>query len=216
MVADKAKNGYGGKHLRDKVAVGVLALQGDFAEHIKVLRRLDVDVYEVRQVYQLERLDGLIIPGGESTTISKLIDLYKFREAILEFAARKAVIWGTCAGLILMAKRLTDPYPMPLGILDVTVSRNWFGRQSDSFEADLEILDMGASPFRGVFIRAPIIQEVGKDVKIIAALPNGHPVAVKSGNLLGTVFHPELVEDDRFHRMFLKMATQTIPLNASV
>ena len=192
--------------------IGVLALQGDFAEHLLLLHQLDVDVCEVRLPEQLNRLDGLIIPGGESTTIGKLATTYGLMETIRQFA-EKLPIWGTCAGAIFLAKDARRQQPL-LNIMDITVERNAFGRQVDSFEADLVVPDLldPDRPFHAIFIRAPIIESVGDGVDIIARLDNdikagnAQIVAARQSNLLATSFHPELTSDDRFHRYFLSMA----------
>ena len=189
-----------------QIRIGVLALQGDFREHIAMLERMGVAAPEVRLPAHLEGLDGLIIPGGESTTITKLMDRWGFRTALPEAVSDGMAVWGTCAGMIVLARRLVDPYPEPLGLLDVTASRNWFGRQVDSFEADFDVAGLGGGPFRAIFIRAPVIEEAGESVEVLAALPDGHPVAVRQGKMLATSFHPELTDDDRIHRMFADMA----------
>lgn len=187
--------------------IGVLALQGDFQEHIAMLRRIGVETREVRLPEHLEGLDGLILPGGESTTIGKLAVAYRLDEAILSLAREGKPIWGTCAGLILLARAALGgvPHQPLLGLLDVVVVRNGFGRQLDSFETDLEVERLGPPPFRGVFIRAPYVQEWGAEVEVLARLEDGRVVAVQQGRLLGTAFHPELTEDERFHRYFLEM-----------
>jgi len=185
--------------------VGVLALQGDFIEHIDILKSMGVDGREVRTHRQLAGLDGLIIPGGESTTMVKLMDAYGFREAIPAEMERGMALWGTCAGMIVVARELTDFYPEPLGLIDITVSRNWFGRQIDSFEADLPFKGIGEEPFRAVFIRAPAVASCGPGVKVLAVAEQGPPVAVRNGQVLATAFHPELTDDARVHRYFLEM-----------
>ena len=185
--------------------VGVLAVQGDFAEHIAVLKALGAEVQEVRVPRQLEGLQGLILPGGESTTFSRLMDVYHLSEPIVQLAHDGTPVWGTCAGMIMMARELTDPIPNPLGLIDIGVVRNAFGRQIDSFEADLDIPSLGQPPFHAVFIRAPDIFRVGEDVDVLARLDEGQPVAVQQGNLLATAFHPELTQDDRLHRYFLNL-----------
>lgn len=186
--------------------IGVLALQGDFQEHAAILESLGVGVVEVRLPHQLEGVRGLIIPGGESTTIVKLIDAYGFRPALAEAVAGGMALWGTCAGMIVIARKLMDPYPQPLRLMDITVSRNWFGRQVDSFEVDLEIKCLDGGPFRGVFIRAPAFASLGRDVELLSALEDGTPVAVRSGRIMATAFHPELTDDTRVHEMFVKLA----------
>ena len=188
--------------------VGVLALQGDFAEHISVLQGMGQKVCEVRLPSHLEGIGALIIPGGESTTLSRLMNIYQLKEPIHRIAASGVPIWGTCAGMIMMARELTEDEPTPLGLLDIQVVRNAFGRQVDSFEADLVVKPFGGEVFRAVFIRAPIIRGVGSQVDVLATLPDGTPVAVRDRNLLATAFHPELTGDTRFHRYFLEMATE--------
>ena len=188
------------------VRIGVLAIQGDLIEHRHALDRVGVESCEVRLPDQLDGVDGLIIPGGESTTIVQLIDIYGFRPALEDAAGRGLPIWGTCAGMIVMAKRLTDRRPDPLKLMDIVVSRNAFGRQVDSFEADLEITGLDHAPFRAVFIRAPVVDEIGPGVQVLAELDDGRPVAVRQGTLLATAFHPELTFDSRMHRLFADMA----------
>ncbi len=185
--------------------VGVLAVQGDFAEHIAALKGLGVEGREVRLPEHLEHTDGLIIPGGESTTLSRLMSLYGLREPVAEMARTGKPVWGTCAGMIMMAAEITEEDPIPLRIMDIGVHRNAFGRQVDSFELDLEITCFNGTLFHGVFIRAPAIMRVGKGVEVLASLPDGRPVAVQQGNLLATAFHPELTADNRFHRHFLDL-----------
>jgi 5'-phosphate synthase pdxT subunit len=183
--------------------VGVLALQGDVSEHKKILAGLGVDVVEVRTSGDLEGVDGLIIPGGESTTIGKLMVEYGLDQAIPALVREGMPVYGTCAGMILMARAATGGEPPLLRVMDISVARNAYGRQVDSFEADLEIRGLGA-PLRAVFIRAPVIEEVGEGVEVLASL-DGHPVLARQGNLLVSAFHPELVPDDRIHRYFLEM-----------
>ncbi len=189
--------------------IGVLSLQGDFAEHRSALTRLGIDVIEVRLPVQLEGLDGLIIPGGESTTIAKLAVNYGLMEPLREFGQRKAV-WGTCAGAIFLSKDAHRNQPL-LNLMDITVERNAFGRQVDSFEVDLEVpalseVDPEGKPFHAVFIRAPLIESVQASACILAQLSDGRIVAAQQGRLLATAFHPELTNDDRFHRYFLQLA----------
>jgi 5'-phosphate synthase pdxT subunit len=189
--------------------IGVLALQGDFAEHMSMLRRLDVEAREVRLPDQLKDLDGLIIPGGESTTFGKLAVHYGFMEPLHAFGEQKA-IWGTCAGAIFLSKEAHRDQPL-LGLMDITVERNAFGRQVASFEVDIDVpalmeVDQTPRPYHAVFIRAPLIESVQGDVQVLAKLEDGHVVAARQGKLLATSFHPELTEDDRFHRYFLKLA----------
>jgi 5'-phosphate synthase pdxT subunit len=191
--------------------IGVLALQGDFAEHITALRRLGVKADEVRLPHQVEPLDGLIIPGGESTTIGKLAAEYGLLDAIRRLHAQGKPIWGTCAGMIVLAKNvrrgLLGGQPI-LGLMDITVDRNAFGRQVDSFEIDLEVSALGGEPFHAVFIRAPLITAVGPGVEVLARLSDGGVVAAQQGRLLATAFHPELTGDTRFHEYFLRLATR--------
>jgi 5'-phosphate synthase pdxT subunit len=184
--------------------VGVLALQGAFIEHEQRLREVGVEPVEVRLPEQLKELDGLIIPGGESTTIGKLATEYGLIEPLREFARAKPT-WGTCAGMIFLAKDIgIDRQPI-LGLMDLKVSRNAFGRQIDSFETDLPIKPLGERPFHAVFIRAPAVAEAGQNVEVLAALADGRIVAVRQGHLLATAFHPELTQDDRMHRYFVQM-----------
>jgi len=190
--------------------IGVLALQGDFIEHIHILESMGVDAREVRTERQLRGLDGLIIPGGESTTMVKLMDAYGFREAIPAEIERGMALWGTCAGMIVVARELTDLYPEPLKLIDITVSRNWFGRQIDSFETDLAFKGIGEEPFHAVFIRAPVVASCGPGVNVLAAVDQGPPVAVRNGQVLATAFHPELTDDTRVHRYFLEMTEERV------
>ena len=187
--------------------VGVLAIQGDFAEHIAVLGKLGVTAREIRLPEQLHSLDGLIIPGGESTTLSRLMTIYNLRDPIAEMAAQGHAIWGTCAGMIVLAKKLLDKRPSPLGLLDITVTRNAFGRQVDSFETNLSVNGIDGPPLHAIFIRAPIVTEVGKNVEILATVDEDRPVAVKENKILATSFHPELTKDVRMHEMFTEMST---------
>ena len=184
--------------------IGVLALQGAFREHIETLRKLGADTVEVRLPGQLEGLDGLIIPGGESTAIGKLAVKYGLQEAIQQFVTSGGPVYGTCAGMILISKDVGRDQPL-LGLMDVQVERNAFGRQIDSFETDLPIPCLGEEPFPAIFIRAPKIAGVGHDVEVLASLPDGTPVAARQGRMLVTSFHPELSDDLRLHRYFLNM-----------
>lgn len=189
--------------------IGVLALQGDFAEHRVMLQRLGVTIVEVRLPEQLEGLSGLIIPGGESTTIAKLAVNYGLIEPLCEFGQEKA-IWGTCAGAIFMSRDAHRNQPL-LQLMDITVERNAFGRQVNSFEVDLDVpalleIDPSAKPFHAVFIRAPLIESVQAEACTLAKLNDGRIVAAQQGRLLATAFHPELTSDDRFHRYFLQLA----------
>ncbi len=181
--------------------IGVLALQGAFIEHIKMLRRLGVDAVEARLPGDLRGLDGLIIPGGESTTIGKLATAYGLIEPLRRFARRKPT-WGTCAGMIFLAKDIgIDEQPI-LGAMDITVDRNAFGRQIDSFETDLQIKGLEGPPFHAVFIRAPVVTAVEPGVEALARLHDGRIVAARQNHLLATAFHPELTDDLRLHGLF--------------
>ena len=190
-----------------ELEVGVLALQGDFAEHLAILKALGVKGQEVRLPQQLETLDGLIIPGGESTTLSRLMTIYDLREPVARMAKSGKGVWGTCAGMIMMASEITEEDPVPLQLMDIGVHRNAFGRQVDSFEQDLQVAGCDETPFRGVFIRAPVIVRVGAGVDVLACMPDGRPVAVQQEKLLATAFHPELTNDTRWHRRFLDSIT---------
>ena len=186
--------------------VGVLAIQGDFAEHIAVLGKLGVKAREVRLPEHLDSLDGLIIPGGESTTLSRLMTIYNLREPVERMAAEGRAVWGTCAGMIMLSREITERDPIPLGIMDIGVQRNAFGRQVDSFEQTLDVRALGPDPFHAIFIRAPVIIRVGEGVEVLSALDADRPVAVRQGNLMATSFHPELTNDFRFHSYFLELA----------
>ena len=188
--------------------IGVLALQGDFSEHIAMLKRLNVDAFEVRLPKHLDGLDGLIIPGGESTTIGKMAVAYNLMEPLKLFGQRHA-IWGTCAGAIFLSKDIGRDQPL-LGLMDIKVQRNAFGRQIDSFETDLDIPELKQATgtqddYHAVFIRAPIIESVSGDAKVLATVPDGRIVAAQQGHLLATSFHPELTKDTRFHEYFLTL-----------
>jgi len=188
---------------RQYVRVGVLALQGDFAEHLAMLERLEVVGRAVRLPQELEGLDGLILPGGESTTIGKLAVAYHLVEPIRELIRAGKPVWGTCAGMILLARDVGRDQPL-IGGMDIVVDRNAFGRQVDSFEATLTSPVLGPEPFRAVFIRAPLIRSVGPGVEVLATLADGRIVAARQGKLLATAFHPELTNDDRWHRLFVR------------
>lgn len=188
--------------------IGVLALQGDVREHVEVLRRMGVAPLEVRLPKHLAAVDRLIIPGGESTTIGRLLTLYKLVEPIRARAGRDLAVWGTCAGAILLARELLDAKQggQPgLGVMNMTVRRNAYGSQLDSFETLLDVPALGEQPLPGVFIRAPQIEALGSGVEVLAKLPNGAMVAAQQGRLLATTFHPELTGDDRMHRYFLEL-----------
>ena len=185
--------------------VGVVAVQGDFSEHIAALRTLPTETREIRLPKDLENVDGLIIPGGESTTLSRLLTRYDLREPIKQLATEGKPLWGTCAGMIMMASEITENDPVPLEIMDIGVQRNAFGRQIDSFEQGLEITGFDETPYHAIFIRAPVIKRVGSGVSIMASLQDGRPVAVQQANLMATSFHPELTKDSRFHTHFLNL-----------
>ncbi|MCM3444802.1 pyridoxal 5'-phosphate synthase glutaminase subunit PdxT [Metabacillus halosaccharovorans] len=187
--------------------IGVLGLQGAVREHIRSIEACEAEGIVVKTVDQLADLDGLIIPGGESTTMRRLIDKYNFMEPLKEFAASGRPMFGTCAGLILLAKNLVGYDESHLGLLDVTVERNSFGRQKDSFEAELMITGVGED-FVGVFIRAPHIVEVGEDVEILSK-HNGRIVAARQGQFLGCSFHPELTDDHRMTQLFINMVKES-------
>lgn len=191
--------------------IGVLALQGDFAEHMAILNKLGVTSCQVKLPQHLESVDALIIPGGESTTLSRLMSIYRLREPLQDLARQGKAIWGTCAGMIMMAGEVTEEDPVPLQLMDIGVCRNAFGRQIDSFEQDLTVSEFGAPTFHAIFIRAPGITRVGQRVKVLATLPDGSPVAVQEGKLLATSFHPELSGDTRFHRYFLDLIPMEAP-----
>jgi 5'-phosphate synthase pdxT subunit len=189
--------------------IGVLAIQGDFAEHIVMLKRLGAGTAEVRLPHHLDGLDGLIIPGGESTTIGKLSVDFGLLEPLREFGKSRA-IWGTCAGAIFLSKDARRAQPL-LSIMDITVERNAFGRQVDSFEAELDIAALlpasgSNTPYHAIFIRAPIIETVSGDAQVLSTLPDGRIVAAMQGKLLATSFHPELTQDTRLHEFFLSLA----------
>ena len=185
--------------------IGVLALQGDFSEHEAILKRLGATVREVRLPADLTGLDGLIIPGGESTTITRLMAMYGLLEPLRAFGAHRPV-WGTCAGMIVMAKQASDLDREGLQLMDIAVERNAFGRQVDSFETDLEIEGIPGEPLRAVFIRAPRVVDTGEGVRVIGRLEDGSVVAVRQGLLIATAFHPELTADTRLHEYFLELA----------
>jgi pyridoxal 5'-phosphate synthase pdxT subunit len=187
--------------------IGVLALQGDFIEHFNILKSLDVNPRLVKLPNDLEQLQGLIIPGGESTTIGKLATAYRLMAPLSQFG-RSHAIWGTCAGAIFLSKDVAREQPL-LGLMDIQVERNAFGRQVDSFEMDLSapFLENGETlPYHAVFIRAPIIKSVSDQVEVLLSLPDGRIVAAQQGKLLATSFHPELTSDTRFHQYFLELA----------
>lgn len=185
--------------------IGVLALQGAFAEHISILDRLKVKALPVRLPSELKSIDGLIIPGGESTSIGLLVNAYDIADKIKRLAEEGIPIFGTCAGMILMAKEVTDNEVKPLGLMDIAVRRNAFGRQKDSFETELSVPALGKKPFPGIFIRAPLIERVNDNTEILTRLHDGTIVSARQGRLITTAFHPELTDDPRFHQYFLKI-----------
>ncbi len=187
--------------------IGVLAAQGAFAEHIRTLHRLGVDAVPVRLPGELAGLDGLIIPGGESTAISRLMCDYELKGKIAELARNGLPIFGTCAGMILLAEKAPGAHPEPLGVMSIQVKRNAFGRQKQSCEAELSVPALGEKPFPAVFIRAPAIERVNGKTEILARLDDGTIVAARQGKLLVTAFHPELTDDLRFHQYFLDIIT---------
>lgn len=188
--------------------VGVLALQGDFIEHERALSKLGVVTREVRQAEQLRGLDGLIIPGGESTTFCRLMDDFKLVEPLRAFVVGGVPTWGTCAGMIVLAKHVSDLDFPTLEAIDISVLRNAYGRQVDSFEADLAVPALGAEPFHAVFIRAPVVEAVAPGVTVLATVKDEktgeeQPVAVEQGSVMASSFHPELTADTRFHAYFV-------------
>ena len=188
--------------------IGVLALQGAFAEHCSTLRAIGVEAVEVRLPAHLEDIDGLILPGGESTAMRRLIERWEMRGPILDLAASGAPLFGTCAGMIVLAREIAGDEEPILPLLDVTVERNAFGRQLDSFEMDLPVPLLGDTPVHAVFIRAPVIERAGPDVDVLARLPDGRIVAVRERNVIATSFHPELAGETRFHRLVAMMAAE--------
>ncbi|OGO52580.1 MAG: glutamine amidotransferase subunit PdxT [Chloroflexi bacterium RBG_16_70_13] len=188
--------------------IGVLAVQGAFAEHIATLATIGVEGVEVRLPSDLEDVSGLILPGGESTAQRRLIDRWGLREPILELARAGVPLFGTCAGMILLAGGITDGDPTVLPLLDIDVRRNAFGRQLDSFETELAVPMLGDRPVHAVFIRAPIVERVGPGVDVLARLDDGRIVAVRERNVVATAFHPELAGETRFHRLIATMAAE--------
>ena len=185
--------------------VGVLALQGAVREHVEALRDVGADPVEVRLPADMVDLDALVLPGGESTAMRRLLDHAGLREPIQALARRGAPMFGTCAGMILLAKRITDGEAPVFPMLDVSVRRNAFGRQIDSFETDLDVPALGDAPLHAIFIRAPVVEDAGPGVEILARDERGRPVAVREGAIVATSFHPELTGDRRFHRLLVSM-----------
>jgi 5'-phosphate synthase pdxT subunit len=188
-----------------RARVGVLAVQGAVEEHLRAIREIGAEAVAVRLPRDLAGLDALILPGGESTTMRKLIDAYGLREPILALAHAGAPMLGTCAGMILLSERIAEGDPPVLPLLDVEVRRNAYGRQLDSFEADVSMPALGDEPLHGVFIRAPVVSGVGPQVEVLAVDADGQPIAVRQGKVLATAFHPELTEDRRLHRLLVEM-----------
>ncbi len=188
--------------------IGVLAVQGAFAEHVRVLRGIGVEPVEVRLPEDLDGVSGLILPGGESTTMRKLIERWGLHQPIMDLAASGAPLYGTCAGMILLAREIAGGEEPVFPLIDVTVERNAFGRQLESFESDLSVPVLGDGLVHGVFIRAPIVDRVGPDVDVLARLDDGRVVAVRQRNVLATAFHPELAGESRFHRLVATMAAE--------
>ena len=192
--------------------IGVLALQGDFEAHLKMLASLGVNGIAIRLPEHLEEIHGIIIPGGESTTIGKLMITYGLRDILQQKILEGVPVWGTCAGLILLAKETDNALagqPL-LASMNIRVRRNAFGSQRESFEADLVVPDLGEAPFHAFFIRGPAVEAVGPEVKVLATLDDGTIVAVREGTLLGTAFHPEVSGDPRFHQYFLRIVQSVI------
>ena len=188
--------------------IGVLAVQGAVREHVAAIREVGAEPVEVRLPRDLVDLDALILPGGESTTMRRLIDAYGLREPIASLARAGAPMLGTCAGMILLAGRIDDGDDPLFGLLDIAVRRNGYGRQLDSFEADLDAPSLGDEPLHGVFIRAPMVTDVGPRTEVLARDPDGTPVAVRQGRVLATAFHPELTGDRRIHRLLAEMIAE--------
>jgi 5'-phosphate synthase pdxT subunit len=185
--------------------IGILALQGAVREHADAVRAVGAEPVLVRLPADLEGVDALILPGGESTTMRRLIERYGLREPILALAAAGRPMFGTCAGMILLAQRASDGSQPVLPVLDVTIQRNAYGRQLDSHEADVDLPAIGDEPLHGVFIRAPVVADTGDGVEVLARDPEGRPIAVRQGRVLATAFHPELTDDRRLHRLLLEM-----------
>ena len=190
------------------VKIGVLAVQGAFVEHVRVLRAIGVEPVEVRLPDDLDGLSGLILPGGESTAIRKLVHRWGLHEPIMDLAAAGAPMFGTCAGMILLARDIVGGEEPVFPLLDISVERNAFGRQLDSFEGEVAVPVLGDEPVHGVFIRAPIVDRVGPDVDVLARLDDGRVVAVRQRNVVATAFHPELAGETRFHRLVATMAAE--------
>ena len=185
--------------------VGILAVQGDVAEHAAALHEIGAEPVEVRLPRDLAGVEALILPGGESTAMRRMVDAYGLAEPIMSLADSGAPMWGTCAGMILLARRSTDGDPPILPLIDIEVRRNAYGRQLDSFEADLDVPALGDEPIHAIFIRAPVVTDVGPGVEVLATDPMGRTVAVREGRMVATAFHPELTGDRRFHRALVDL-----------
>ena len=188
--------------------IGILASQGAYAEHISVLKQLDDAAVPVRLPGELRGIDGLVIPGGESTAISRLLSAYRLGDEIQGLAGKGLPVFGTCAGMILLSKDISPNQTKTLDLMDIKVRRNAFGRQRESFETDIAVPVLGEEPYPAVFIRAPLIERYDRGVEVLASLADGTPVAVRQGRLLASAFHPELTDDLRFHQYFLNMAAE--------
>ena len=199
--------------LPNNTSVGILALQGDFLEHSNLLKALKVDVIEVRNSRELSEVDSLIIPGGESTTIAKLLDVYDLRQPIIEFAGIGRPVWGTCAGMILLAGSLIEPEPSPLKLMNTVVQRNAFGRQVNSFSTKIKFTGISGGMFEAIFIRAPYVVKANSGVDVLSRLDDDTIVAVRENNLLATAFHPELTKDCRVHDYFVRMTIESMKQN---
>ena len=196
------------EHEPRRPRIGVLAVEGAVREHVAAVRDVGAEPVEVRLPRDLVDLDALILPGGESTTMRKLLDAYGLREPIAALARGGAPMLGTCAGMILLADRILDGDEPVFGMLDIGVRRNGYGRQLDSFEADVDITELGSEPMHGVFIRAPVVAEVGPLAEVLARDPDGQPVAVRQGRVIATAFHPELTQDRRLHRLLAELVAE--------
>jgi len=188
--------------------IGVLTLQGDFAEHLRALNRCEVEAVGIKRPEQLKAVDGLILPGGESTTIGMLMERFGLDEPVRQRASEGMPIWGTCAGMILLAKDIVNYSGNRLGLMDIRVKRNAFGRQVDSFETDLTIEGLPGGPFHAVFIRAPLVESVGAHCRVLARFEESI-VAVQQGKILASAFHPELTDDLRLHQYFLRLCAES-------
>lgn len=193
------------KQSKQNITVGVLALQGDFLEHTQTLDHLGYRAQEVRLPKDVLTIDAIILPGGESTTMANLLDVFKLRQPLKKRIEQGMPVWGTCAGMILLAKKLVQDKPEPLGIMHITVNRNAFGRQIASFETDVHIQELGEKPLHATFIRAPKIEAIEPAVQVLATLSDGTIIAAKQNNMLVTSFHPELTTDTRLHEYFISL-----------